>query len=52
MRRPREETVSFRRDPARVLERRSRAAEGVFGEALCDDLVGFVYRIGAMEKVD
>jgi hypothetical protein len=34
-----------------ALEYRPRDAEGVFGEAPCDDFIGFVYRICAMEEV-
>ena len=47
--------VPMRRDGSlagSLLERRSGAAEGVFAEALCDDFVGLVYRIGAMEKIE
>ena len=34
------------------LEHGSRAAESVFSEAFCNDVVGFVQRIRAMEKVE
>src|SRR6266581_7864731 len=45
--------ASQQRSAARLpLEHRSGAAEGVFGEALCDDVVGFVQRICTMKEVE
>ena len=35
-----------------LLERWSGAPKSVFGEALCDDFVGLVHRIGAMKKIE
>src|SRR6516165_3392493 len=35
-----------------ALESGSRAAEGVFGQALGDDVVGLVERVGAVEKAE
>src|SRR5215472_11079535 len=35
-----------------ALERRPRAAQGVFGKALGDDVVGLVERIGTMEEIE
>ena len=35
-----------------VLKRRPGRAEGILGQTPCDDIVGFAYRIRAMEEVE